>query len=324
MVGISHVAFRDLVRSYTPKDCFPVTTYTEMLATKFLPQEKVGLTMETRLSHGETHFRYQLLGNAEPAIAASLEKLLPSGPTGIDINMGCPVKHVLKHNWGVALMGNPEYAAEVVKITKKYSAGLPVSVKMRTGFENHIDSFHDFIKKLEDAGADEITIHPRTASRGHKGRAHWDLLPLAQKHVQIPVIGNGDIQCVQDLFTLKDLGIAGAMVARSLTARPWIFWQYYYQMGLTKEAPPLSAEEEGHACGMAWIKLSRSLNDYFGPQIALERLRFHVSQGWKWLEFGHYLWAKLTGAKNISQAQEILFHFFQMPQKMLLRTELAR
>jgi tRNA-dihydrouridine synthase len=131
MAGLSHVAFRQVVRSYLPAGASTLL-FTEMLSTRLLPGEDVGETPQTQVAPGEEDLIPQLLGNDERLIAQSLEKLNAIRPAGIDINMGCPVSKVLKHNWGVALMGDIGYAEKVVRETRR-STQLPLSVKMRTG-----------------------------------------------------------------------------------------------------------------------------------------------------------------------------------------------
>ncbi|PYQ09195.1 MAG: hypothetical protein DMH00_13460, partial [Acidobacteria bacterium] len=132
MVGISHVAFRALVRTYLPADCSTLL-FTEMLSSRRLPAERVGSTPLTYvLEGGESNLIPQLLANEERFIAASVRKLEVMAPAGIDINMGCPVKQALSHNWGVALMGDIRYAADVVAVTRCH-VRQPLSVKMRSG-----------------------------------------------------------------------------------------------------------------------------------------------------------------------------------------------
>src|SRR5215475_13626643 len=118
MAGLSHVAFRQVVRSYLQAGVSTLL-FTEMLSTRLLPDEDVGQTPQTQVAPGEEDLVPQLLGNDERLIAQSLERLTAIHPAGIDINMGCPVSKVLKHNWGVALMGDIGYAERVVRQTRR-------------------------------------------------------------------------------------------------------------------------------------------------------------------------------------------------------------
>jgi tRNA-dihydrouridine synthase B len=129
----------------------------------------------------------QLLANEERFIAASLRKLERMRPAAIDINMGCPVSKALKHNWGVALMGDPAYAEEVVRLTVKHSPW-PVSVKLRTGLSDDPQYLIDFARMLEQAGAAWLTIHPRIAAQQRRGRPRWEYLARVREAVSIPVV----------------------------------------------------------------------------------------------------------------------------------------
>src|SRR6185436_11566160 len=120
MVGISHVAFRALVRSYLPAGCSTLL-FTEMLSSRRLPSERVGSTPLTYvMEEGEADLVPQLLANEERFISESVRKLEAITPAGIDINMGCPVKQALSHNWGVALMGDIGYASGVVSMARRH------------------------------------------------------------------------------------------------------------------------------------------------------------------------------------------------------------
>lgn len=313
MVGLSHCAFRQLLRHYTPKSLHPLI-FTEMLSTRRLPYERIDRVDELRTAPGEHHFVPQLLGNEESYIAASIQKLLPLEPWGFDINMGCPAKQTLKHNWGVRLLGDADYAARVVEMTKRHSP-LPVSVKMRCGQDKADLAFLDaFTQKLESAGADWLTVHARTQTQKHKGEADWDLISQLAPRRSIPLVVNGDIQTAQDALTiLRNLEVDGVMIARAATARPWILWQIAEGLGWD-EAPeafagqkaPSTPEEEGLAFLEAMIYLIDSIKIYItGEDKQLRRFRFHVINAHKWLFFGHAYYSRCMKAKTLDEAREM-------------------
>ncbi|MGZ3692402.1 MAG: tRNA-dihydrouridine synthase family protein, partial [Pseudobdellovibrio sp.] len=165
MVGLSHVALRRLIQDYMPKNA---TTHwpTEMLNSRRVPGENFKTTPETLRGDRETHLVPQILGNEEKPIQQSVVRLVNEwGASGIDINMGCPVQKALKHNYGVSLMGDLDYAARVVEMTKAHST-VPVSVKLRAvGSEKSVPELIKFVQRLVDSGADFITLHPRTAEQ---------------------------------------------------------------------------------------------------------------------------------------------------------------
>src|SRR4029453_8706038 len=162
--------------------------------------ERVGDTPLTYvLEEGEPDLVPQLLANEERFIAESVCKLEAIAPAGIDINMGCPVKQALSHNWGVALMGDIGYAAEVVRTARRHVRE-PLSVKMRSGLTENLPYLLDFVKAMQESGADWVTLHPRIQPQGRRGRATWEAIGRARDAVSIPVVGNGDVQTAEDVL----------------------------------------------------------------------------------------------------------------------------
>src|SRR5690606_7421551 len=143
----------------------------------------------------------QILGNEEQFIVPTVEKLAGHGAGGIDINMGCPVRKALRHNYGVALMGDRAYAAEVVRMTVK-NTSLPVSVKLRVGGES--ENFYDFIDAIVDAGASWLAFHPRTTGQKRRGKADWEQITQLVHRTKVPIIGNGDVQTAEDALKMLD------------------------------------------------------------------------------------------------------------------------
>lgn len=318
MVGLTNVAFRQLIRSYTPLG-LKVLTFTEMLSTRRLPDEKLSTTNELKTAEGEDFYIPQLLGNEEEYIAPSVRKLLSVNPWGFDINMGCPVSHTLRHNWGVRLMGDKSYAARVVEWTKKHSER-PVSVKLRggQGDTESVDYLLEFTETLEAAGADWITIHPRPRAQQHKGTANWDLVREVSRVRRIPVVGNGDLQTADDAIgLLRDYSADGAMIARAATARPWIMWQIAQKLGYQfspqgreAEQCPWTPEEEGREYIRACLTLLKFMKQYF-PQddYCLEKFRFFAATGARWYHFGHAFWKMTTKAKTTVELAESIEDF---------------
>ena len=318
MVGLSHVAFRELVRSYTPPNVSPLL-FTEMLSTRRLPSEKLDVTNELKIADAESHFVPQLLGNEERFIAPSIEKLSSKNPWGFDINMGCPTSHVLKHNWGVRLMGDRKYAAEVVAITKKHSK-VPVSVKLRGSGNDSTDEgfLFDFTSALEDAGADWLTIHARTAAQKHEGKADWQIVGNVREKRTIPVVANGDVQTSTDAISvLKDFNVDGVMIGRAAMARPWILWQIAADLGLPGypegregELPPRTPEQEAAEYFRACLLMVDLVEKYFGDtEYSLTKFQFFAAMGCRWFAFGHSFWKTSMKAKSLKQLRELVLEY---------------
>ncbi len=316
MVGLSHVAFRELIRLYTPRNLKPLV-FTEMLSTRLLPQERLDSADALKVAWGgEKPFIPQILGNEEKFIAPSIEKLMALEPWGIDINMGCPVTHSLRHNWGVLLMGDRKYAASVVGITKRHSP-VPVSVKLRSspGEEDDAEFLMDFTAALEDAGADWMTVHARPRGKKHHGEANWSVVGELARVRGIPIVGNGDIQTADDAIkVVREFGADGAMVARAATARPWILWQIASRLGLEEapwgregERPPETPEDEGREYFRACLAFVDLLDQYSGAgEVSLKRLRFFIGVGSRWLPFGHSFWKKCMKGTSLGEVRKVI------------------
>lgn len=312
MVGLSHVAFRELIRAYTPAEITPLI-FTEMLSSRRLPSERLHLAENLFTAENERGLVPQLLGNEERFIAPSLEKLQELNPWGIDINMGCPKKKNLSHNWGVLLLGDKKYAGEVVRVTKKHSK-VPVSAKLRAGLgeKTDFDFLDGFTLELEESGVDWMTVHCRARGQKHHGKADWEIVKkLAQKR-KVPIVGNGDIQTSQDAIQLVNEGVDGAMIARAATARPWIFWQIAEDLGYQGpargrglERAPRTPQEEGKEYFVALERFTFLNRKFFGesPE-SLQRLKFYIGVSAPWLSFGHHFWKTLYSVSDFSVAEQ--------------------
>jgi len=328
MVGLSHTALRQAVASYLPAGARTVA-FTEMLSSRRLPTERIGDRPETAFVPHEPPLVPQLLANEERFIAASLARLEAMRPAAVDINMGCPVSKALKHNWGVALMGDPRYAEEVVRTTVRHST-VPVSVKLRTGLADDPAYLVEFARMLEEAGASWITLHPRIASQQRRGRARWEYVGRVRDAVSIPVVGNGDVQTAADAIEmLRETGCDGVMIGRASAARPWIFWQVGAALGRPApigreaEAPPGDPWAEGAEFAVALRTFVEAARHSFAPHDAAKRLRFFAHWGSRWLDFGHELWRRIVSTRDLDEALAVGDAFFAVPQRMTARTTLA-
>lgn len=328
MVGLSHCSFRQLLREYLPREAKTLWP-SEMLNSRRIPDEKLHKIPEAMKREDESFWVPQILANEEDKIKRSLPKLYDHGAQGIDINMGCPVRKALKHNYGVSLMGDSSYASEVVRVTKKYAQG-PVSVKLRAVESDQKTQWKKFVKSLEEAGASWLTLHPRTAEQKRRGQADWTQINELSETVDVPVIGNGDIQTSGDVIAmLEQTGCDMVMAGRVLTARPWLFWQLGEDLGW--EAPvgkegsaPRTPEEEGKEYGKSLHRLLELMAEDLPEPLALRKFLFHVKTGAVWLPFGHDLYAKMTKAKSFTQAQQTLDKFFAFNHQMSAKTELRQ
>ncbi len=337
MVGLTHVALRRVIQDYMPENA---STHwpTEMLSSRRLPSEDLKTTPETLRADSETYLVPQILGNDETLIQKSVQRLVNEwGASGIDINMGCPVQKALKHNYGVSLMGDVDYAAKVVEVTKRNST-VPVSVKLRAvGSEKTIPDLILFVQKLVDSGVDWITLHPRTAAQKRRGEADWSQITELKKAFSIPIIGNGDIQTVSDVLQMLEQTKADKVMAgRALAARPWMMWQLGEKLGFAAPLKyqglkaPFTPEQEGAEYGSSLLKLIDYSEENFMQQagasesLTLRKLLFYIKTTHVWLEFGHTLMAHSTRCSNLNELRQSVSRFFEAEQRMTAYTELRQ
>lgn len=198
MAGITDYVLRSLIRKYS-KTCLLTT---EMISSEALINEmkckKRDLLSENDLIlRGKNHspIAYQLTGH-KPQLIADAAKILEKYADIIDINMGCPVNKVVKGQDGCALMRNPKLASDIVKAVKE-TVNLPVSVKFRLGYTMDELNFVEFGVKMQQAGADFITIHGRTKKQMYAGKADWARIKELKQSVDIPVFANGDVNSIE-------------------------------------------------------------------------------------------------------------------------------
>jgi tRNA-dihydrouridine synthase len=301
-----------------------------MLNSRKIPFEKIGLTSETLKDPNEKILCPQILGNEEGYIRDSIQALTDWGAQAIDINMGCPVQKALRHNYGVALMGDANYAAEVTHFAVKH-ARVPVSVKLRAGLTKDPDQLLNFARGLENAGASWLTLHPRTADQQRRGQADWEQVRLLKTQLRIPIIGNGDVQTASDVDRVKATsGCDLVMIGRALLARPWLVWQYAEKHHLPKPAwtehlrAPSTPEEEGEEYGRFLILLAKDCTELFGNDLGLRKLRFAIRVGSPWLAFGQEVVGLSDRAKNFDDFKSRAEVFFSSPQPMTQQTELRQ
>jgi tRNA-dihydrouridine synthase B len=218
LAGISNLPLRLIARSL---GC--ALAYTEMISANGLIR-KTAKTYEYLETCAEDHPLGAQVFGADPEIVAQASRIIAdSGADLIDINMGCPVKKVIKTGSGAILMKDPERVARIITSVKK-AVSIPVTVKIRSGWTHGSINAVEIARIAESSGADAITVHARTADQGYSGVADWKVIAEVKKAVKIPVIGNGDIWRPKDAVRmLKETSCDAVMVGRGALGNPWIF-----------------------------------------------------------------------------------------------------
>lgn len=217
MAGVSDVAFRSMIAQFKPG-----LVYSEMISSKGIVHNNKRTHEMCQIADIEGPVALQLFGNqVDEMVKAAIHLDQNTKCSIIDINMGCPVHKVVKGNGGASLMKNPELAIEIVtEIVKNVKK--PVSVKMRTGWDDNTINCVELAQAFERAGVALIAIHGRTRVQMYSGDVNHELIRAVKQAVSIPVIGNGNIRDVDSARKMTlDTGVDGIMIARSALTDPW-------------------------------------------------------------------------------------------------------
>lgn len=221
MAGMTDSAFRRLVKRHGA--CGLVVS--EMVSSEALVRG-IGRSLEyLEFTEEERPVSIQIFGGDPARMAAAAQVVESRGADIVDINMGCPVPKIAKHNAGCSLMREPAHAAIIVAAVVR-AVKIPVTVKMRAGWDERQVNAPDLARRAEAAGAAAVAVHGRTAAQAYHGLADWDLIARVAEAVKIPVFGCGDlVEAGQILDRLRNTPVAGVLVGRGILRNPWLFAQ---------------------------------------------------------------------------------------------------
>jgi len=189
----------------------------------------------------------QLFGREPGAIAQAAGMLEANGVRVVDINAGCPVKKVAKQGAGASLLRDPDHLARIVESVKQ-AVSIPVTVKLRIGWNQETINVVEVAQRLESAGADALSIHGRTAVQLYSGTADWSWIQNAKRAVKIPIIGNGDVSSPGSATRMMlETGCDGVMIGRASVGNPWIFAAIATKWGFLPPVPPPTGWADFHS-----------------------------------------------------------------------------
>ena len=220
MAGMTDTAFRRLVKRQG--GCGLVVT--EMVSSEGLVRG-IDRTLEyAEYTEEERPVSIQIFGGDPEKMAAAAQVVEGMGADIVDVNMGCPVRKIAKHNAGCSLMREPEHAARVISAMTR-AVRIPVTVKMRAGWDDKSRNALDLARRVRDAGAAAVTIHGRTAEQSYSGLADWELVAHIAHDLDIPVFGSGDCVEPEQITERLRSGVSGVLVGRGVLRNPWILAQ---------------------------------------------------------------------------------------------------
>jgi tRNA-dihydrouridine synthase B len=325
MAGMTDTAFRRLVKRHG--GCGLVVT--EMVSSEGLVRG-IDRTLEyAEYTEEERPVSIQIFGGDPEKMADAAQIVEGMGADIVDVNMGCPVPKIAKHNAGCSLMREPEHAATVIGAMAR-AVKIPVTVKMRAGWNDTTRNAPDLARRLEDAGAAAVTIHGRTAEQSYTGVADWELVSRVAEQLTIPVLGSGDcVEPEQIIDRLSGAVISGVLVGRGVLRNPWILAQAG-DLADGRPARVVTLEQRGRFL-LEYIELL--LNERVhepagfrhlapGPSAVAERAarshdrwvinKLRALNSWysKGLDGGSQLRVRINSAESLTQLRDAIGEFF--------------
>ncbi len=280
--------------------------YSEMVSAKGILYDSKNTKKLLESDEAERPVAVQLFGS-DPEIMANMAKKIEDLPVDIiDVNMGCPAPKIVKNGEGSALMKTPELVGEIVNALV-HAQKKPVTIKFRKGFDDANVNAVEIAKIAEKNGAAAVAVHGRTREQYYSGKADWDIIKEVKKAVNIPVIGNGDVDSPEKAKSLFDYTSCDAiMVGRGAQGNPWIFKRInaYLETG---EILPLPTMEERAEVAVRHLKM---LVDYKGEFIGVREMRRHLSDYTKGIMGASAMRGRINTAESIEEMESLIKEFF--------------
>jgi tRNA-dihydrouridine synthase B len=305
MAGVSESPFRRLCRRFGAD-----VVITEFLSAEGIRRENEATIAKLRFGSDERPIGVQIFG-ADPQAMSEAAALVTDvfAPEFIDINFGCPVKKVVKRNGGSGCLRDLDLVQHVIRAVSR-GTSLPVTCKIRSGWNEEMRDPVAIALRCQDAGARVLALHPRTRTQMYTGHAHWDEIAAVVDALDIPVLGNGDIKTPQDAMRMRtETGCAGVMIARGSFGQPWIFDQTRDLLEGRAMRPDPSVEQRFAVA----LDHARMAADY-EPDRRGAAIEFRKHLGWyvKGLPGSAELRKKLHAVTSLGEVEGIFDEYLQI------------
>jgi nifR3 family TIM-barrel protein len=307
MAGVSESPFRRLCSRFGAD-----VVVTEFLSAEGIRRENPATIEKLRFGPDERPIGVQIFG-ADPAAMGEAAAFVTDvfAPEFIDINFGCPVKKVVKRNGGSGCLKDLDLVQDVIRAVSR-STSLPVTCKIRSGWNEEMRDPVAIALRCQDAGARVLTLHPRTRTQMYSGNARWEEIAAVVDALDIPVLGNGDIKTPEDAYRMWKLtGCAGVMIARGSFGQPWIFDQ---TRDLLEDRPmrPAPPVQERFAIALDHARMAAE----YEPDRRGAAIEFRKHLGWyvKGLPGSAELRKKLHAVTSLGEVAGIFEEYLRTPQ----------
>lgn len=302
MAGVTDLVFRRIC-----KELGADVMVTEFVSAEGIMQADERTRIYTEFDDEQRPVGVQLFGADGPRMAEAAKKIIDwKQPDFIDINFGCPVKKVVSKNGGSSLLRDCPVLAQVASsIAKGVGDQVPVTAKIRIGWDQNLINAPEVCRILEDCGMQAIAVHGRTRAQGYSGEADWEVIDACSSAVSVPVIGNGDIQSGMDVERRRNsTGVSGVMIGRAAMQYPWIFRdaKRYLETGIHPE--PVSCEERWELI-LRHARLLIEWGKFPTERHAMQALRSRLMAYSKGLRHGKLLRGRFSVVNSVPELEDI-------------------